>query len=243
MRPILILVTSLCSIIWFPDQYYCNSDENKRNVTIRLLSTQKRRKPMKMSASRVTSSPITPTYYNPNPGYDAYWTDGHWIFGTTTTKATSTTSTRTRILVCQKPCPIEYRNVDKVCAHKVSHIDQRSTISPGYAKDPVKTDNTYIHFKTFPTYCEFLHERCKTKIWNNMSWVFIHFGECLTDEEVNLNIDNDLVVLNRKKDVLTTYYNKTFKNIHSEYFKNKVIKSIGFFHANLDIDIMGNIFT
>ncbi|XP_047994381.1 uncharacterized protein LOC125232671 [Leguminivora glycinivorella] len=175
-----------------------------------------RRKPLNRSSITPSSTPSTATYYNPNPGYDAYWTDGHWIFGTSTTRPSSTTSTRTRILVCRKPCPIEYRDMGRVCAHKAPFIDDRGIVENNGPASPFPSDKMKIHFNTFQTYCHFLQAQClleeRAKGWNDMIWVFIHFGECLDDEEVVLNLDNDKVVVDRKKKVMEQY-NQTISNL------------------------------
>ncbi|XP_063628180.1 uncharacterized protein LOC134799671 [Cydia splendana] len=204
MRGMVLL--AFCAITLFPDQCQLSVSRKPKNISVTL----------------DTSSPPTPSYYNPNPGYDAYWTDGHWIFGTTTTKPRVTTSTMTRMLVCKKPCPIEYRSVPKVCGHQVNLIrkglndnDLPVKEITAYTLDPMASN-----YRTFSSYCEFLAFQCKDKIWNNMGWVFIHFGDCVADEDVGGFIDNDKAIVDRKNRLLKAY-KVSSQTIASEYFKNK----------------------
>ncbi|XP_047994382.1 uncharacterized protein LOC125232672 [Leguminivora glycinivorella] len=192
------------------------------------------RKPLNRSSTITISSSITPTYYKPNPGYDAYWTGGHWIFGTTTTAGARTTSTRTRILVCNKPCPIAYRNIGPVCAHRADSVDTTKAadiVQNNYKgrkpTDRFPDDKIKLHFKEFITYCHFLQAQCRDKIWNGHIWVFIHVGKCIEDEEIVLDIDSDKAVFDRKAKTLEKYV-KHMNDMNSMYTKSKISKYVDF---------------
>ncbi|XP_061728111.1 uncharacterized protein LOC133533166 [Cydia pomonella] len=164
----------------------------------------------------------TKVYYAPNPGLDAYWVGGEWVFGSTRTTATTLETSRQRIinadrmLVCGRPCARVYRKLTgNVCVHKLDNVydpkytgewQQSKTLGLIDWRLGGVMDRNYDYLRTFDSYCHFLDAQCRSKLAHGSGFAFLHMGPCLRDEDAfpNLMWAND--IKNRKRQFIHKYY-------------------------------------
>ncbi|KAF9803447.1 hypothetical protein SFRURICE_005251 [Spodoptera frugiperda] len=140
--------------------------------------------------------------YNPNKGYEPYWVGGEHILTSTTPGRGTTTTTPPPI--CNYDCNYIYQKITAVCA---VYIDALPKVVCGACTGKPGGYLEYDITKAYYTmkYCDFLAVQCKQDILGKARIMYVHFGACKTDKEINKPLWEPSQVVSRMQWYLNSF--------------------------------------